>query len=672
MPPLLTYLLTGLCATVFGIALAGLISSAGLAPAMVFLNLCVLAAFVLAVDSIVSEKGVRASLRNAKPFARWVSGAVLGLLVATNIAIILFLILFQWLADLGGAVARGLLASHAASGFAAPGAWMYLIPVPVFALLLLSLLLVDFAASRTGWWLRVRTALAEDARARTGLVGLALFLMLILASLLNRQYHFAISLLAIPVVCLLVLLLERMLTNSRIWAVARHMIAEAIRMKIALVFIAIIALVLPVLPFTVAGDGLTLKSQVQSFLAYSLGITGFLLSVLTVFLACAALSNEIRYRHIFMVASKPLPRWQFFAGKWLGIATLNAALLGMTGVAVWGFTLYLKSRPTTVPGDREALVAEVLNARHGIRPQEPNWEQVVEDRLRQLREEGQLEQIPLSGRRTMRENILSEAQTNWRTLRGGQVRDYVFPGLLVNREGEGWLHLHFKPISSAGVDDAMLRAVWQAGDRSEINTLMPMQEDEFIVGRFHSIPIPVQAVNARGELHLRMFNASPRVGVTFEGAESFELLFDVGSFGGNLARALIVIWCRLAFLAVVGLLASSFLSFPVACMACMLVLLVASMSGFLTEAIDWAGPRATGDDPLWVLGPLLRPLGQAFLWLVPDFSKFDPVGNVVGGRNVPLMWVLQSLIVLVFIKGLILGLVGSLVLTKRELAQVTV
>src|SRR6185436_2496250 len=116
----------------------------------------------------------------------------------------------------------------------------------------------------------------------------------------------------------------------------------SMRMKIALVFLGILLLILPSLPFTIAGDGVTLKSRVQSFLAYSLGSVGFLLSLLTVFLSSGALANEIRAKYIMMIASKPIPRWQFFAGKWLGICTLNATLLLMTGATVWGFTLYLK------------------------------------------------------------------------------------------------------------------------------------------------------------------------------------------------------------------------------------------------------------------------------------------------------------------------------------------
>jgi hypothetical protein len=107
-------------------------------------------------------------------------------------------------------------------------------------------------------------------------------------------------------------------------------------------------------------------------------------------------------------------------------------------------------------------------------------------------------------------------------------------------------------------------------------------------------------------------------------------------------------------------------------MTCFLVLLVASMSKFLIESIDAAGVKSGGEDPLYILGPILRPLGYAFVWIVPDFSTYDPVGNVASGQVVPLMWVLTSIVMLVLIKGLALGILGSLVFTKRELAQVTV
>ena len=459
---------------------------------------------------------------------------------------------------------------------------------------------------------------------------------------------------------------------SRIWAVARHTIAECIRTRIAVVFIVVMAAILLSLPFSVAGDGVTLKSRVQSYLSYSLGLVAFLLSLLTVFLSCSTLASEIRLRQIFMIACKPIPRWQFFAGKWLGIVAMDAGLLLASGAMVWGATWYLQTRPT-YDEDRKALDAEVLTVRHGVKIGVPDFNPMVDERIRKLREEGRLNDMSLSGRRTIRDDIQEELRTGWRMLKPGEYKDYTFGHLLVDREDpKVWLQLHFKPRSSAGVEDVIFKARWQCGDRDDVNTLMPVQEGEFIVNRFHEVPVPAAAVNKEGVLRLRIQNITDHDTIVFEGSDSFEALYGIGTFHWNLFRALSIIWCRLAFLTALGLAASTFLSFPVAAMVTFLILMVATASGFLSEAIAGAAPAGTAPDPMWFLGPVLRPLASVFVMLVPDFSKFDPVGNVVGGRVVPLLWVIDSMVRLVLIQGLILGLLGAAVFTKRELAQVTV
>lgn len=460
----------------------------------------------------------------------------------------------------------------------------------------------------------------------------------------------------------------------RTWAVARHMIAESIRQKIALVGFLVIVLILSTTPFVVEGDGLTLASRVQSFLAYSLGGVGFVLSVVTVFLACMAISDEIVSKRIFTVATKPLPRWQFFVGKWLGISILNAGLLLLTFVVVMVSVYFLKHRPTSVPGDKETLQFEVLNARHGMPMKQPDFTPEIEQRVRRLREEGRLEGVSPESEAQIREDIRQEFKKSWRSIGPGEYRVFEFPNLwLVDRKADGYLHFRFKPTSSAGLSDQMFQAVIRCGDPDEPGTLTADVADDYIVDRFHTIPLPYWAVNKDNTLYIWLFNGSPRDTVIFEGNDSMELLLDVGTFHWNLFRALSIIWCRLAFLAILGLLMSSFLSFPVACMACFLVLAVASASGFLATALDWVTPPGTGHakDPMWYLGPVLRPLAQGFVWLVPDFSRFDPVSNVVSGRLVPLMWVIQSVFSLILLQGLILGVLGCIILTKRELAQET-
>lgn len=90
--------------------------------------------------------------------------------------------------------------------------------------------------------------------------------------------------------------IDRAFGRSRIWAVARHMIAEGLRMKIAVIFIAVLLFVLPVMPFTLAGDGVTLTSRVQSFLTYSLTLAGVLLSLLLLLPARRSRARSARSR----------------------------------------------------------------------------------------------------------------------------------------------------------------------------------------------------------------------------------------------------------------------------------------------------------------------------------------------------------------------------------------
>ena len=457
-----------------------------------------------------------------------------------------------------------------------------------------------------------------------------------------------------------------------IWAVARHMIAEAIRMKIALVFIGILVVILPVLPFMLAGDGLTLQSRMQSFLAYSLGLAGTLLSLLTVFLACGALANEVRDKYIFMIVTKPIARWKFVAGKWLGISILNAAMLVIVGFAVWGFTWYLKDLPT-YPEDRLAVRNEVLTVRYGAMPVRPDFEQLTQERIRQLREEGRLDEVTTTGFVDIREELGREIRAQFRTFGPRQVRVFQFDNLLVDRTSEDLLYLHFHPIHASGVEDLLFPVRWQFGDPDDPDTLTMVDEGEFIVQRSHSIPIPAWAVNTDGTLYIRMQNLDPQRSFMMEGDDSYQVLFNIGTFHWNLFRALAIVWCRLAFLAALGLAASSFLSFPVACMVALMALFVSSASGYLIEAVDMLAPQYGHADPYGpVFGPFIRFITRLLVLLVPDFRTFNPTGTVVAGRVVTLLWVIQSFISLVLIKGLILGLVGSVIFTKRELAQVTV
>ena len=58
-------------------------------------------------------------------------------------------------------------------------------------------------------------------------------------------------------------------------------------------------------------------------------------------------------------------------------------------------------------------------------------------------------------------------------------------------------------------------------------------------------------------------------------------------------------------------------------------------------------------------------------WVIPDFARFDAVDDLVNGRNVSLVWVLQGISELGLIKtSIALGL-AVLLFYRRELAEVS-
>ncbi len=66
-----------------------------------------------------------------------------------------------------------------------------------------------------------------------------------------------------------------------------------------------------------------------------------------------------------VLAVKPIARWQIWIGKWLGIVTLDAALLAMSGLCI---CCLLQWRATRLPPEERAVLRnEVLIARASLK-----------------------------------------------------------------------------------------------------------------------------------------------------------------------------------------------------------------------------------------------------------------------------------------------------------------
>ena len=172
---------------------------------------------------------------------------------------------------------------------------------------------------------------------------------------------------------------------QRILAIAWLTWKAALRFKLFLVIAALLIAAVVGLPLVIKDDG-TAQGFTQIILTYTLSAITALLGLSTLWLSCGTLARDIEECQIQVVATKPIARWQIWLGKWLGIVTLNAVLLAISGGCVLGL---LQWRAGKLPAAEQKILREqILVARGSAKePNDPaeieaDTEQVLQERLK--------------------------------------------------------------------------------------------------------------------------------------------------------------------------------------------------------------------------------------------------------------------------------------------------
>ena len=121
-------------------------------------------------------------------------------------------------------------------------------------------------------------------------------------------------------------------------AIAKATVGEAIRRKVLLIILFIAVLLLLVAPLL----GVLSARQEQTVLTgFVLGIVQLSSAVIAITLTVYMLPNEVERRTIYTILSKPVQRWQFLIGKYLGAVSALAIMMGlMAFVSVLEFGVF--------------------------------------------------------------------------------------------------------------------------------------------------------------------------------------------------------------------------------------------------------------------------------------------------------------------------------------------
>src|SRR2546423_7263986 len=124
----------------------------------------------------------------------------------------------------------------------------------------------------------------------------------------------------------------------------------AFRFRLFLVLVVLLLGAVVGLPLLLKDDG-TARGFTQILITYTLSTIAALLGLSTLWLGCGTLARDIEEGQLQMVAVKPIPRWQIWLGKWMGIMFLNAMLLAISGASIYGL---LQWRATKLPPSEQA------------------------------------------------------------------------------------------------------------------------------------------------------------------------------------------------------------------------------------------------------------------------------------------------------------------------------
>jgi len=459
-----------------------------------------------------------------------------------------------------------------------------------------------------------------------------------------------------------------------ILAIARLAFWEGVRMRMVLVFVIVLVFMMLRLPFTLRGDE-TVAGRLQTFLSYSLGAVSLLLGLSCVFLSCATLTGEIKSCTIHLVVTKPVSRFQILAGKWLGINVLMLLLVALCGTAIYGFARFIKARPVAFERDKITLRDVVWQARVAATPvRPPELEQQAREWVASQEKQGQL--FARGSEYAVAERLRA-LESEWKTLRPGEARAYLFEHLIPPRTAEAAIQVRYRarginlkldemvPIALAFADPdtgAQLSAWFQVRERSAY---------------LHQFLVRGQPVIKNGRALLVVSNPLPpseSLEIHLEEDDWLQILYNVGTFEENYVKTLLMILARLAFLSAVGLFFGVFVSFPVACLCAFTFYAVCLGMPFWLESIGanlqyWTEKA----DPYGRYGPAIRfVLVPLMKFAFPNFAVYDGASQLIDGQYVSFPLLGKALAHTLIYGGLVLLLPGWLVFRAREIAEVVV
>ncbi|MDB6052899.1 MAG: hypothetical protein JWN25_422, partial [Verrucomicrobiales bacterium] len=450
---------------------------------------------------------------------------------------------------------------------------------------------------------------------------------------------------------------------GRVGSVAALTIKAAFRFKLFWVLALLLLTSVIALPLLLRDDG-TARGFTQILLTYTLSIIGFLLGFATLWLSCGTMARDIEEAQIQMVVTKPVTRYQVWLGKWLGIVTLNALLLSISGCSVYILLQYRSKKLS--PYEQALLKSEILVARGSIREVPEDRSSAIERAFKDRSKGAHLSDVELE---SLHKKIVEEAKSIDQVVEPNYRREWkINMGYRAKTLKDTPIFVRTKFFASQTNAAGLYDTEWRIGpfEKFKRQRLLVLPANTF-----HEFSIPPE-FEEDGTLIIHCINRS-QTSLLFPLEDGMEILYPDGSFGLNFVRGLMILFFWLGLMAALGLSAASFLSFPVAAFFSLSILIVGLSGGTISHVVEQGTIFERNHETGQVAGikwidaiavPFFTSIGKA----INVIEGFSPVESLSTGRSITWEQTGLAFIQVVCLGAGVIALVGIFIFSRRELA----
>ena len=572
------------------------------------------------------------------------------------------------------------------------------------------------------------------------------------------------------------------MSRSKLMAIVFLTWKAALRYRFFWVMLVLLAFTVGGIPLLVKDDG-SAEGMTQILITYTLSMITAILGAATLWVSAGSLATEIENHQLQMVVTKPIPRWQIWLGKWLGVMGMNFILLLFAGGVVYGMVEYRAKKLTRdaleqledrddqeiyniaamsqiVPYEidpetnrpklddneqpvlrdiqevREAVAGieekrlrdTVLIARasipisEGIRVNNEKLEGWIESLKRQylpvrleqvLRMKNEAEQ-----QRGQKVGELSQELDSYEILQAEiqieeEIRNYsqvIIPDgrvQLTFRKPRTWkpdkdekmiLRVYFEDPKVSFKNDNRYGLQLFCGPADKLDLVRTPDGLTLDARTRHEFQIPTSLQsNREGGGQQSIFDENGVVSVSLMnrdqgepnrndraqlkvpfldhrgrlGGEGVELMYHEGGFSKNYLRALGIVFAWLGALAALGLFAASFMSFAMSAFACLGVLIISFCVGLMQDVVEEGTVMQTyteGQRDSSYVDSYAVPAFKVMISMIKPVKDYSPIEKLTEGRSVTWGELIRAYGYIWGVSGLTLGLLGSVILSRRQLA----